>query len=515
MMQRRFIVAVRRARVSDSVTRLAATALLSSCLLSGCIDSGGIKPRTHRIDAATLDPGAALKATQTDARWPALDWWRRWHDPQLDVLVQQALVGSPSLRTAQARLDFANAQARIAGAATVPQVSADGDFGRQRYPRYATPSPPGGYTVWSNNIGLGLSYDLDVSGKNRAAVDSALDAVQATAADAQSVKLALETAVVRSYIQLSLQFTLYDVYQSIQQQQQQARDIVAQRVHAGLASRLELSQAETQLDSSANQLEQAERAIALIRHQIAALTGQGPGAGDAIARPALSLDLPVVLPSSLPAELIGHRPDVVAQRWRVESASKRIAVAHADFYPNIDLLATAGLASATTFGGFFNFMNNAAAGHRFGAAISLPIFDGGRLRGRYGAAVADYDAAVEAYNQTLIVAMQAVADQVTSLKSLADQQASVEQAAASAERSYRLANQGYRSGVTEFLNVLAAQADFLRQQQQLALIHAQRLDAWVLLMQALGGGMPPAPVADQPVRPAEAAKSSGGPGHAP
>ncbi|MEO8780200.1 MAG: efflux transporter outer membrane subunit [Rhodanobacter sp.] len=494
--------------------RLLASTVMSAALLTGCIGSGGIKPHAQLINAAQLDPGAALKATQTDARWPALDWWRRWHDPQLDALVQHALTGNPSLRIAQARLDAANAQARIAGASTLPQLNAKGDFGRQRYPRYATPSPPGGYTVWSNSVGVSLSYDMDAWGKNRAAVAGALDAVQATAADARSVQLALETAVVRSYIQLSLQYALHDVYQTIMQQQQTAHDVVAKRVHAGLASQLELSQAETQLASSVNQLQQAELAIALLQHQIAALTGQGPGAGDAIGRPTLSLDLPVTLPSSLPVDLIGHRPDVVAQRWRVESASKAIAVAHADFYPNIDLLATAGLTSATTFGGFFNFMNHAAAGHRFGAAISLPIFDGGRLRGRYGVAVADYDTAVEGYNQTVIGAVQAVADQVTSLNAFADQQASAENAVASAKRSYQLADQGYRSGVTEFLNVLAAQAQLLRQQQQLADIHAKRLDAWALLMQSLGGGIEPAPIDARPALPAATAKSGRGSSHA-
>lgn len=495
-------------------TRLLASTVLSASLLTGCIGSGGIKPHAQLVDAARLDSGAALKATQTDARWPALDWWRRWHDPQLDTLVQHAMTGNPSLRVAQARLDAANAQALVAGAATLPQLNASGGFGRQRYPRYATPSPPGGYTVWSNSVGASLSYDLDAWGKNRAAVVGALDAVQATAADARSVQLALETAVVRSYIQLSLQFALHDVYQTIMQQQQTALDVVARRVHAGLASQLESSQAQTQLESSVNQLQQADLAVALLQHQLAALTGQGPGAGDAIRRPTLALDLPVTLPSSLPIDLIGHRPDVVAQRWRVEAASKAIAVAHADFYPNIDLLASAGLTSATTFGGFFNFINSAAAGHRFGVAISLPIFDGARLRGRYGVAVADYDAAVESYNQTVISAVQAVADQVTSLNAFAAQQASAEKAAASAERSYHLADQGYRSGVTEFLNVLAAQAQMLRQQQQLADIHARRMDAWALLMQSLGGGIEPAPAEAQHALPAETAKFNQGHGHA-
>jgi outer membrane protein TolC len=180
---------------------------------------------------------------------------------------------------------------------------------------------------------------------------------------------------------------------------------------------------------------------------------------------------------------------MVAQRWLVQSAAKGIAVARADFYPRIDLQATAGLASATTFGNFFTFVSNDAEGHSLGAAIYLPIFEGGKLQGRYGAAVANYDAAVETYNRSVLTAMQQVADQVVSLQSLATQQDDAEKSVAEARSAFGLADRGYRSGITEFLNVLVTQATLLRQRQQLALIQARRLDAWTLLMQSLGGGL--------------------------
>jgi outer membrane protein TolC len=221
----------------------------------------------------------------------------------------------------------------------------------------------------------------------------------------QGVQLALETAIVRSYIELSLQYELLDAEQAIEERSRQTLDIVAKRAAAGLASRLDLSQAQAQVATDASQVEQTQRQITLTRHLLAALCGQGPGAADSITRPNLTLDLPIVLPSILPAELIGHRPDVVARRWRVEAESKGIAAAHAAFYPNIDLLAAASLTSAAPFGGFFNFINNEAVGHRVGAAVSLPLFDGGRLQGHYGAAV-------ESYNQNVLLAMQQVADQV-------------------------------------------------------------------------------------------------------
>jgi outer membrane protein TolC len=139
------------------------------------------------------------------------------------------------------------------------------------------------------------------------------------------------------------------------------------------------------------------------------------------------------VPSSLPAELVGHRPDVVAQRWRVEATAHGIKAAKADFYPNIDLVASIRLASAA-FGNFFTFVSRDAVGHNVGAAISLPLFDGGRRQGNYGVATASYDLAVETYNKTVLAAFQSVADEVISLRSLGDQQREIEASLKSAQR---------------------------------------------------------------------------------
>jgi NodT family efflux transporter outer membrane factor (OMF) lipoprotein len=229
--------------------------------------------------------------------------------------------------------------------------------------------------------------------------------------------------------------------------------------------------------------------IAVARLQIAYLVGEGPGFGDTLKRPSMPDDLAVALPSALPAELIGHRADVVAQRWRAAEAAQKVDAAHADFYPNINLVASASLASVAPFGGFFNFFNSDAVGHSVGLAGSLPIFDAGRRRGRFGVATAEYDDAVLKYNDTVLAAMQGVAQQVTSLKSLETQQASADAALTSATRAYHLADRGYKGGITEYLDVLVAQKIMLQQQRDLALIRAQRIDAWVLLMKDLGGGV--------------------------
>ena len=470
-----------------------AAALSGTLLLSACITGGGIHTQESMVDPASLDPGAALRATQADAKWPADDWWRQWNDPQLDTLVQDATAGNPGLRAVEERIDAARFQAQIAGAAELPQLDASGSFERRRYARYTTPAPPGGTTVWSNSIQADLSYDLDLWGKSRAIREGALDNVQAVAADARFAQVELQTAMVRSYVQLSLQYSLLDVYRAVQSEQQRTLDIATRRWHAGVGSRLEVSQAQTQLAMSTTRVQQSQQQLALARIGIAGLAGKGPGYGDALRRPSLALSVPVNLPASLPAELIGHRADVVAGRWRVLEADKGIEAAHADFYPDINLLATASLGSAATFGGFFNFLDSNGMGHGVGAAISLPIFDGGRRRGNYGVAVSSRDAAVDAYNQSVVNAMQGVALQVVSLRSLEQQQASVASTLDSARQSFQLADTGYRSGITEFLNVLAAQNEQLQQEESLATIQAKRLDTWALLMKELGGGFASAP----------------------
>ncbi|CAN7771731.1 efflux transporter outer membrane subunit [Cupriavidus necator] len=488
-----------RAEATPTRVVLRMLALAGACIamLAACANTGGIEPAATPLDAAAVDPGAALRATQQDAGWPQRAWWSQLGDPNLDALVAHAVAGSPDIRIAQARSELALAQAKVAGAAIEPNLNAAGAFGRTRFPRLSSPQPIGGHTTWNNHLAADLSYDLDLWGRNRAALQGALDNVQAAAADARMAQLSLETSVVRAYIDLALQYALLDVSQANLARQTRIHEIIRKRNSRGLASALELSEAGTPIPALQAQVQQAQRAIALVKNQLAVLSGEGPGAGDKLARPALVLAAPIAVPASLPAELVGHRPDVVAQRWRVESAAQGIKVTRADFYPNINLVASIGLVSAA-FGNFFTFVDRDAIGHNVGAAISLPIFDGGRRQGNYGVATRGYDIAVESYNKAVLAAFRGVADAVISLQSLTRQQADIEQALRSARQSYALAERGYRSGFTDYLNVLAAETELRRQEQGLALVRAARLDAWASLMQALGGGFDAAVVASEP-----------------
>jgi NodT family efflux transporter outer membrane factor (OMF) lipoprotein len=233
------------------------------------------------------------------------------------------------------------------------------------------------------------------------------------------------------------------------------------------------------------QIAQLEESIALARHQLAALMGAGPDRGLEIARPTAAALTPVALPSAIPAELLGRRPDIVAQRWRVEAASRDIDSAKAQFYPDLNLIALAGFQSLGTA----SLLTSANRLIVANAGISFPIFDGGRLRGNLAGKDADYDIAVEQYNQALADALRDVVDQITSLGSLAEQRTQSASALATLQEAYDLSLLRYRGGLGNYLQVLSAQQPLLAQRSTDADLRARQLELSINLIRALGGGV--------------------------
>ena len=192
----------------------------------------------------------------------------------------------------------------------------------------------------------------------------------------------------------------------------------------------------------------------------------------------------MALPASLPAELLGRRPDLVAQRARVEAAQKDIAVAKAEFYPNVNLIAFIGLQSLGSAG----FLSAASRTLGVGPAVSLPIFDAGRLRGNLAGKNADYDIAVESYNQTLADALRDVVDNLASFRSVAEQRREQAQALSTAQEAYDLALLRYREGIGNYLQVLSAEQPLLAQQSLDADLKSREISLSIDLVRALGGG---------------------------
>jgi NodT family efflux transporter outer membrane factor (OMF) lipoprotein len=473
----------------SSYFHLHSKSFVAVCLtltLSACADMGNIHPQSNRLDPNTLGAGSAIDRAASTVQWPRQQWWEALHDNQLNNLLQIALADNPGLRAAQARVRQAQAISGIAEANTQPKGEADASINRELYSAHGTtPAPLAGTYQWRNQATLSGSYDLDLWGKNRDALAAALDDVQMASAESQVARLALESAIVRSYIQLSLQFDIQDIIRATLAQRQQLLDVTLHRQKAGLATAFDTTSVEATLPTARRELEQTAEAIDLLRNQLAALSGKGPADGEHIGRPSLKLDQAIALPAALPAELIGRRPDIVAQRWRVEAAAQRIQVAKADFYPNINLLAFTGFQSF----GFPKFLDANSQINGIAPAISLPIFAGSRLRGQLGSQTSLYDAAVEQYNATVVQALNDIADTMVKAQSLKQQDALTVQSLQLARKARALAEQAYRAGMTDSINAIGAQVALLNEEQQTAQINARKLDSYATLMAGLGGGV--------------------------
>lgn len=470
--------------------------LLSGCIAPGARQSSSAMRRANELDAGRAISNAAVRSET----WPQSDWWKMYGDPQLDALLERALADNPRLAIAVDRIAEAQALAGHARASTLPTLRAEASSIHTHFSENEIfPPPLGGGDFWDNSAQLMLSYDLDVWGRDEKNLAAALAAVQVSRYDAQTARLILAGTIVRNYAALALQFELKDSGLAILDDRQRTLAIIQRRIAAGIGTELEAQEIITEIAAEHAELEQIDMRIALLRHTLGALTGAGPGAGDALQRPRLQLDRMVELPSSIPADLLGRRPDVVAELWRVERASDNIDVAKAAFYPNINLRAFAGLVSF----GFSKFFDASSESTGVGPAISLPIFDGGNLRSGLRARTAEYDAAVHAYNATLVDALTDIANQLTTLEALQRVERERNAALNAATRAHQLALQAFAAGLTDSLNVLHTQTALSMQRSLLADVHFQQLASWAALNQALGGGLSPASAETMPVASAD------------
>ena len=474
-------------RINRELKTLSVWAL--SLAISGCIGTGGIAPQGKALDANTLATDVAIQSAIQDAHWPSAQWWQAYGDPQLNAWVDLALQGSPSMAMAAARVRQARAMAGVVESAESLQVNADSTLKRHNWPtdQFYGPGELANSTTWDNNAALGFSYALDLWGRESNASERAVDLAHMSAAEARMAQLELQNNVVRAYIQLSLHYAQRDIIAATLAQQQQILDLAQKRLDGGIGTHFEVSQAQTPLPETHRQLDALDESIALSRNQLAALAGKGPGEGARLQRPTLALGAPLKLPSALPAQLLGQRPDVVASRWQVAAQARSIEVAHAGFYPNVDLVGSLGYMA--TGGGALEFLTGKKLNYSVGPAISLPIFDGGRLRAELGEAAGGYDLAVAKYNQTLVNALKGISDQLIRRESMDKQQDFAAESVAAAQKTYDIAMIAYQRGLTDYLNVLNAQTLLLRQQQVQQQVQAARLSAHAELVTALGGGL--------------------------
>ncbi|MDD1012503.1 efflux transporter outer membrane subunit [Pseudomonas rubra] len=474
-------------RIIRALNALSACAF--SLTLSGCIGTWGIAPQSKTLQANTLTTDAAIREAALDAHWPDQQWWRAYGDPQLDRWIALAVQDSPTLAMAAARVREAKAMAGVIESAEKLQVNGQSTLKRHNWPQdqFYGPGALSGANTWDNNATLGLSYALDLWGRERNASEQAVDMAHMSVAQARQAQLELQNNIVKVYIQLSLHFAQRDIVKAELAQQEQILALAERRLAGGIGTHFEVSQAQTPLPETHRQLDAMNEEIALARNQLAALAGKGPGQGAQLQRPQLALGTALKLPSALPAELVGQRPDVVASRWQVAAQARGIDVAHAGFFPNVDLVG--GLGFMATGGGPLEFLTGRKFNYNVGPAISLPVFDGGRLRSQLGVASAGYDIAVAHYNQTVVEALKGISDQLIRRESMSEQQHFAAESVASAQKTYDIAMVAFQRGLTDYLNVLNAQTMLFRQQQIQQQVQAARLSAHAELVTALGGGL--------------------------
>jgi len=333
-------------------------------------------------------------------------------------------------------------------------------------------------------VGLSFSLDLDLWGKNRAALRAAKSDADATRFELDEARLALTTGVASTYAELASLYAQRDSLESALDIRSQTAKLVSQRVNAGLDTQAELKQANGRVTQTRADIEATDESIALTKNAIAALIGAGPDRALTIERPQIAALQAQGVPADASIDLVGRRPDIAAYRARVEAAAHRIKEARAAFYPNINLTALIGFQA-------FGLGNLFSGGSQFGSvspAVSLPLFHGGALQGQYRGRRGQYDEAVALYDRQVIEALHETADAVTSQKKLATRLADSRSALADFEEANRLARQRYEHGLSTYLDVLSAEEGVLQARLNVAQLETRAFTLDVQLIRALGGG---------------------------
>lgn len=471
---------------------IAATALALCLALAGCVTPRGLHTTGKTIDANSLKSSQSLaNVPLSPSGWPAQDWWVSFGDPQLATLIDEALENSPSLAEAEARARQAQAVADSADAARKPQAELDASAIGARfsnkdpvYPSYAL-----GTFAWAKSATAGFSWDLDLWGGKRAAWEAALGRSRAAEIDAYAARIQLSVNVARAYVNLGYAFAQKDVAEGEWQRSSQTLALTHRLVSGGLGTPQQEALADSQVASAEQQKVQADRAIDAARSALSVLLGEGPDRGLSITRPHMVNTDQLALPEHLQVDLIGRRADLVAARWQVEAAARDIKAARTQFLPNINLSAMAGFVAV---GGSTNVFQLPARTYEVGPALSLPIFDGGRLRANLAGTHAGYDEVVARYNSLLIGAVNEVSDLVSALSSVRTQIALEKRARQDAVKSWQDALSAYKGGVSGPLTPLAARQQLLLTDQRLAALESQQADLSIRLIDALGGGYAPA-----------------------
>lgn len=472
---------IRLATMRRPGTRGIAAALLAATALAACTP-----PDTR----PTLTPKAASDLALTGPSVKlAPDFWTVVGDPQLDRLIADALAGNPSLDVALARTRQAQAVLARQGSERGPNVTFDGQVqGSRLSGRYTIPPPFAGTVRAIGTAQAGLDWNLDLFGRQKAAIAQAGASLQAAQYDIAAARLMIAGSVMGSYAEVARAERQAAIATRTIAAREQSVRLIDARVRNRLASRLDQQAAGTLLAQARLVLVQAQAARVLATNALAALAGRGSDYAAQIGPTHLPADAALPIPAQIPADLLSRRADVAAARERVEAASAGRQVARRAFYPNVNLTALVGL-QAIGFGNFLDLDAGTAGG---GAAIHLPLFDNGRLRAELEGATALVDVATAQYNQSVIDAARQAADAIAQVRAADLERTRQQQVVSGFAETGRLNAIRVRSGLDSRLDLVDNDVRLLDAELAAANLSIDALLARAQLAIALGGGFDPA-----------------------
>lgn len=422
--------------------------------------------------------------SQNKVSWPDNKWWLRYHDQQLNQLMDEALQDSPSLQAAEARLRNMAGVAEQIGAIRSVQVGASASASETKVSyAYQAYMPPHNWNDYGS-VTANFSYDFDFWGKNKASVAAATSDFAAAEADVAAARLMISTSLAQAYAELARLHLNKEMAQTAVAIRTKTVELMTNRFNNGLETQGAVKQMQALQANAEAELLAVDESIQLQKNAIAALLGKGPDRGLSIQRPSVQLSDSFGLPENTGINILGHRPDVTAARWRAESAAKRIHVAKAQYYPDVSI---SGFIGYQAFG-LNNLTRTGNDAGSIGPAIYLPLFTGGRLSGQLTSAEATYEEAVANYNSTVTQALHDVADVMTSSKALKARLEKTENAYQDAKAAYQIADNRYRGGLATYLDVLTAEDAMLNTQRALVNLQSRSFSLDVSLIHALGGG---------------------------
>ncbi|HEY1608258.1 MAG TPA: efflux transporter outer membrane subunit [Paraburkholderia sp.] len=470
--------------------RFAAGAL--AALLAGCstlppYQTPSVALPAHYANAPAAPGGWAL-AAPADGQ-PLGPWWTIFQEPELDALEARVDVSNQTVRHALAQLQQARAMVDYQRAGFFPTIAAGADVQRYRTSQNVLYTAKAGQTLPDYSMGLSASWEPDLFGRIRDATANATANAQASAADVEAVRLSITADLAKDYFDVRSLDRQKQLLDDSVKAYAAALQLLQQQLKDGAIDASALAQAQTQLESTRTRDTDVDVARAQLVHAIATLVGE-PASTFTLPPRVESTNAPDI-PAGLPSELLQRRPDIAAAERHVAAANAQIGEAHAAFFPDLVLSATAGLESSF----FAPFLSAPSLFWSLGPQLAGTLFDGGKRRATLHNATAQYDGTVADYRQTVLVALQQVEDNLSALHKLASETQSEACAVSAANLSLKLTTNRFDAGAVSYLDVVTAQTIALSNQLQAENIAQRRMDASVALMRALGGPWKPADAA--------------------